>query len=77
MAAQLVFSVQWREVCRFLQNVKKRPITVDPVALGIGNLLHNSMLYEQLNCALRGGEGQVQLIRSAGDGDEWICGQQA
>ncbi len=32
------------------------------------------MLFEPFNRALRGRECQVQLIRSAGDSDEWIGG---
>jgi hypothetical protein len=58
---------------RFLQDVEQRFSAVDSIPLGIGNLLHDSILFEAFNCALGGGESQVQLIRSAGDGDKWIC----
>ena len=61
---------------RFFQNIEQCLSTVDTVTLGIGGLLHDSMLFEPLNCALRGREGQVQLIGCASDSDEWIGGQQ-
>jgi hypothetical protein len=60
---------------RLLQDIEQRLSTIDPIALGIGNLLHDPILFKTLYRALGGRESQIQLICSAGDGDEWICGQ--
>jgi hypothetical protein len=47
-----VFSVKRLKARRFLQDVKQRLSTIDPVTLGVGRLLHDSILFETLNSAL-------------------------
>ena len=62
-------------VRRFFKNMEERLRTIDAVALGIGNLLHNAISLQTLNRTLGSCKCQVQLPGSAGDREEGIGGQ--